>query len=291
MQSKSFSALILIAVLALVASNSLYIVDETERAIKLKFGQIVESDIQPGLHFKIPVLNTIRKFDARVLTMDARPQRYLTLEKKAVIVDSFIKWRIANVQAYYEATSGDELVAARLLAPRVDEGLRNQFGERTMYEVVSGERDEIMTELTAKLNEITKAELGIEIRDIRVKRIDLPPEVSHAVYERMNTERQREAREHRSQGKELAEGIRADADRQKQIILAEAFRESERIRGEGDATAASTYAKAYTQDPEFYSFVRSLEAYRNTFNNRDDIMVLEPDSDFFNYLKQSTPAN
>ncbi len=291
MQSKSFSALILIAVLALVASNSLYIVDETERAIKLKFGQIVESDIQPGLHFKIPVLNTIRKFDARVLTMDARPQRYLTLEKKAVIVDSFIKWRIANVQAYYEATSGDELVAARLLAPRVDEGLRNQFGERTMYEVVSGERDEIMTELTAKLNEITKAELGIEIRDIRVKRIDLPPEVSHAVYERMNTERQREAREHRSQGKELAEGIRADADRQKQIILAEAFRESERIRGEGDATAASTYAKAYTQDPEFYSFVRSLEAYRNTFNNRDDIMVLEPDSDFFNYLKQATPAN
>ena len=291
MQSKSFSALILIAVLALVASNSLYIVDETERAIKLKFGQIVESDIQPGLHFKIPVLNTIRKFDARVLTMDARPQRYLTLEKKAVIVDSFIKWRIANVQAYYEATSGDELVAARLLAPRVDEGLRNQFGERTMYEVVSGERDEIMTVLTSKLNDITKAELGIEIRDIRVKRIDLPPEVSHAVYERMNTERQREAREHRSQGKELAEGIRADADRQRQIILAEAFRESERIRGEGDATAASTYAKAYTQDPEFYSFVRSLEAYRNTFNNRDDIMVLEPDSDFFNYLKQASPAN
>ncbi len=290
MQSKSFSALILIAVLALVASNSLYIVDETERAIKLRFGQIVESDIQPGLHFKIPVLNTIRKFDARVLTMDARPQRYLTLEKKAVIVDSFIKWRIANVQAYYEATSGDELVASRLLAPRVDEGLRNQFGERTMYEVVSGERDEIMTELTSKLNTITKAELGIEIRDIRVKRIDLPPEVSHAVYERMNTERQREAREHRSQGKELAEGIRADADRQKQIILAEAFRESERIRGEGDATAASTYAQAYTQDPEFYSFVRSLEAYRNTFNNRDDIMVIEPDSDFFNYLKQASPA-
>ncbi|MBB1485001.1 protease modulator HflC [Oceanospirillum sediminis] len=286
MQGKSFPALVLIAILALVVSNSLYIVDETERAIKLRFGQIVESDIQPGLHFKIPVLNTIRKFDARVLTMDARPQRYLTLEKKAVIVDSFIKWRIASVQAYYEATSGDELVAARLLAPRVDEGLRNQFGERTMYEVVSGERDEIMNELTSKLNEITKAELGIEIRDIRVKRIDLPPEVSHAVYERMNTERQREAREHRSQGKELAEGIRADADRQKQIILAEAFRESERIRGEGDAIAASTYAKAYQQDPEFYSFVRSLEAYRNTFNSKDDIMVLEPDSDFFNYMKQ-----
>lgn len=286
MQSKSFPALVLIAILALVASNSLYIVDETERAIKLKFGEIVESDIQPGLHFKIPVLNDIRKFDSRVLTMDARPQRYLTLEKKAVIVDSFIKWRIADVQEYYQATSGDELVAARLLAPRVDEGLRNQFGERTMYEVVSGERDELMTELTAKLNAITKEELGIEIRDIRVKRIDLPPEVSHAVYERMNTERQREAREHRSQGKELAEGIRADADRQKQIILAEAFRESERIRGEGDAIAAGTYADAYTQDPEFYSFIRSLEAYRNTFNSRDDIMVLEPDSDFFNYMKQ-----
>ena len=226
-----------------------------------------------------------------MLTLDARPQRYLTLEKKAVIVDSFIKWRIANVQEFYQVTSGDELVAARLLAPRIDEGLRNQFGERTMYEVVSGERDEIMTELTARLNEITKEELGIEILDIRVKRIDLPPEVSHAVYERMNTERQREAREHRSEGKELAEGIRADADRQKQVVLAEAFRESERVRGEGDAIAAATYAKAYKQDPEFYSFIRSLEAYRNTFNSKNDIMILEPDSDFFNYMKQSTNAN
>ncbi len=291
MQSKSFSALILIAILAMVGSNSLFIVGETERAIKLKFGEIVDADIKPGLHFKMPVLHTIRKFDARVLTLDARPQRYLTLEKKAVIVDSFIKWRIANVQEFYQVTSGDELVAARLLAPRIDEGLRNQFGERTMYEVVSGERDEIMTELTARLNEITKEELGIEILDIRVKRIDLPPEVSHAVYERMNTERQREAREHRSEGKELAEGIRADADRQKQVVLAEAFRESERVRGEGDAIAAATYAKAYKQDPEFYSFIRSLEAYRNTFNSKNDIMILEPDSDFFNYMKQSTNAN
>jgi membrane protease subunit HflC len=291
MQSKSFSALILIAILAMVGSNSLFIVGETERAIKLKFGEIVSADIQPGLHFKMPVLHTIRKFDARVLTLDARPQRYLTLEKKAVIVDSFIKWRIANVQEFYQVTSGDELVAARLLAPRIDEGLRNQFGERTMYEVVSGERDEIMTELTARLNEITKEELGIEILDIRVKRIDLPPEVSHAVYERMNTERQREAREHRSEGKELAEGIRADADRQKQVVLAEAFRESERVRGEGDAIAAATYAKAYKQDPEFYSFIRSLEAYRNTFNSKNDIMILEPDSDFFNYMKQSKNVN
>lgn len=291
MQSKSFSALILIAILAMVGSNSLFIVGETERAIKLKFGEIVDADIKPGLHFKMPVLHTIRKFDARVLTLDARPQRYLTLEKKAVIVDSFIKWRIANVQEFYQVTSGDELVAARLLAPRIDEGLRNQFGERTMYEVVSGERDEIMIELTARLNEITKEELGIEILDIRVKRIDLPPEVSHAVYERMNTERQREAREHRSEGKELAEGIRADADRQKQVVLAEAFRESERVRGEGDAIAAATYAKAYKQDPEFYSFIRSLEAYRNTFNSKNDIMILEPDSDFFNYMKQSKNVN
>jgi membrane protease subunit HflC len=287
MQTKSISALILIAVLALVGANSLYIVDETERAIKLKFGEIIEADIKPGLHFKIPVLNTIRKFEARILTMDSRPQRYLTLEKKAVIVDSFIKWRIANVQEYYQATSGDELVAARLLAPRVDEGLRNQFGERTMYEVVSGERDELMDELTEKLNAVTKEELGIEIRDIRVKRIDLPQEVSHAVFERMNTERQREAREHRSQGKELAEGIRADADRQRQVILAEAFRESERIRGEGDATAAATYASAYTKNPEFYSFIRSLEAYRNSFSSKSDIMILKPDSEFFNYMKKS----
>lgn len=287
MQSKSFPALILIAILALVGANSLYIVDETERAIKLKFGQIIDADIKPGLHVKIPVLHTIRKFDARMLTMDSRPQRYLTLEKKAVIVDSFIKWRIADVQKYYEATSGDELQAARLLAPRMDEGLRNQFGERTMYEVISGERDELMDELTLKLNTITQEELGIEIRDIRVKRIDLPPEVSHAVYERMNTERQREAREHRSEGKEIAEGIRADADRQRQIILAEAFRESERIRGEGDAIAAATYANAYTKNPEFYSFIRSLEAYRNSFSSKDDVMVIKPESEFFNYMKKS----
>ncbi len=287
MQSKSFSALILIAILALVGSNSLYIVNETERAIKLKFGEIIDSDIKPGLHFKLPVLHTIRKFDARILTMDSRPQRYLTLEKKAVIVDSFIKWRIADVQQYYEATSGDELVAARLLAPRMDEGLRNQFGERTMYEVISGERDELMDELTVRLNTITQDELGIEIRDIRVKRIDLPPEVSHAVYERMNTERQREAREHRSEGKEIAEGIRADADRQRQVVLAEAFRESERIRGEGDAIAAATYANAYTKNPEFYSFIRSLEAYRNSFSSKSDVMVLKPESEFFNYMKKS----
>ncbi|WP_086481704.1 protease modulator HflC [Oceanospirillum sanctuarii] len=287
MQSKSFPALILIAILALVGANSIYIVNETERAIKLKFGQIIDSDIKPGLHFKIPVLHTIRKFDARMLTMDSRPQRYLTLEKKAVIVDSFIKWRIADVQKYYEATSGDELQAARLLAPRMDEGLRNQFGERTMYEVISGERDELMDELTVKLNTITQDELGIEIRDIRVKRIDLPPEVSHAVYERMNTERQREAREHRSEGKEIAEGIRADADRQRQIILAEAFRESERIRGEGDAIAAATYAGAYQKNPEFYSFIRSLEAYRNSFSSKDDVMVIKPESEFFNYMKNS----
>ncbi|WP_417598169.1 protease modulator HflC [Oceanospirillum sp.] len=287
MQSKSFSALILIAILALVGSNSLYIVNETERAIKLKFGEIIDSDIKPGLHFKLPVLHTIRKFDARILTMDSRPQRYLTLEKKAVIVDSFIKWRIADVQQYYEATSGDELVAARLLAPRMDEGLRNQFGERTMYEVISGERDELMDELTVRLNTITQDELGIEIRDIRVKRIDLPPEVSHAVFERMNTERQREAREHRSEGKEIAEGIRADADRQRQVVLAEAFRESERIRGEGDAVAAATYANAYTKNPEFYSFIRSLEAYRNSFSSKSDVMVLKPESEFFNYMKKS----
>lgn len=287
MQSKSFPALILIAILALVGANSLYIVDETERAIKLKFGEIIQTDIKPGLHFKIPVLHTVRKFDARILTMDARPQRYLTLEKKAVIVDSFIKWRIDDVQKYYEATSGDELQAARLLAPRVDEGLRNQFGERTMYEVISGERDELMNELTTNLNRTTQKELGIAIRDIRVKRIDLPSEVSHAVYERMNTERQREAREHRSEGKEIAEGIRADADRQRQVILAEAFRKSEFIRGEGDAKAAAIYANAYKQNPELYSFIRSLEAYRNSFSSKDDIMVLKPDSEFFNYMNKS----
>lgn len=286
MAPRSLASVIVILVVVIIASQCLYIVTERERAVLLKFGEVVETDVQPGLHFMIPVMNKVRKFDGRLLTLDARPQRYLTLEKKAVIVDSFVKWRISEVEKYYTATSGDEFVAARLLSSRVDTGLRNQFGERSMHEVVSGERDELMTELTAELNQIAQQELGLEVLDVRVKGIDLPPEVSNTVFNRMATEREREARDHRAKGKELAEGIAADADRQKTVIEAEAYRDSEQIRGEGDARAAAIYAAAYNKDPEFYAFYRSLNAYKETFGNKSDLLVLEPDNDFFKYLNK-----
>jgi membrane protease subunit HflC len=287
MNNKSLFILGLLALLVFVTSNSLFVVKETERAVVLKFGAVVRPDVQPGLHFKIPFVNTVRSFDARLLTLDSPSERYLTLEKKAVIVDSYTKWRIADVQKFYTSTSGDEFNAQNLLAQRVKAGLRDQFGKRSMYEVVSGQRDELMDTLTARLDKAMRTELGIEVVDIRVKQIDLPSEVSESVYARMNTERQREAREHRAMGRELAEGISAAADRQRTVIEANAFRDSQVLRGEGDATAASIYAKAYSQDPEFYAFIRSLEAYRNSFSSKSDIMVVDPSSDFFRYLGDS----
>lgn len=285
MSNRGLGSLIVVALLALLAWNTLFTVSEKERAILLKFGEIVDADLPPGLHWKVPVLHEVRRFDARVLTFDTSPQRYLTVEKKALMVDSFIKWRIETVKDYYTATGGDEFIAARLLMPRVDQGLRNQVGVRAMHEVVSGERDQLMADLTVNLNAITRKELGIEILDIRVKRIDLPAEVSQAVFDRMNSEREREARELRSKGRELAEGIQADADRQRRVILASAYRDSEKIRGEGDAQAAAIYAKAYEQDREFYRFYRSLQAYKEVFKDQGDLLVLEPDGAFFDYLK------
>lgn len=289
MKNLSVSLLFVILVLVLVASQTLYVVKETERAVVLKFGEIVEADVMPGLHFKLPIMNEVKKFDARILTMDSRPQRYLTLEKKAVIVDSYVKWRIESVSKFYTATSGDEIIANRVLSSRVDTGLRNQFGERTMHEVVSGERDQLMDELRVGLDDVAKSELGITIVDIRVKRIDLPPDVSESVYQRMRTEREREAREHRSKGLELAEGIRADADRQQVVLESEAYRDSEIIRGDGDAVAANIYSSVYTQDPDFYEFYRSLQAYRESFNSQGDIFVVKPDSEFFKYLNKIDP--
>lgn len=279
--------LALVLILVLVATQCLYIVSERERAVLLRFGEVVEPDVKPGLHFKLPIVNKVRIFDGRLLTLDALPQRYLTQEKKAVVVDSFVKWRVADVESFYTATSGDEQVAKRLLSSRVDTGLRNQFGSRSMHEVVSGERDQLMIELTDKLNSIAQKELGIEVLDVRVKGIDLPPEVSSSVFSRMATERQREAREHRAKGRELAEGIEADADRQKVVIESEAYRKAQLIRGEGDATAAAIYAEAYNRDPEFYAFYRSLDAYKATFGKSSDLLVLDPKSDFFKYLTDS----
>lgn len=287
MSNRNIAIIVALFALIFLASNSLFVVKETERAVMLKFGRVVESDISPGLHIKTPFVNTVSKFDARLLTLDSQPQRFLTLEKKAVMVDSYAKWRIADVEKYYTATNGEELRAHSLLAQRINTGLRNEFGERTMHEVISGERDQLMIDLVNTLDRLTEEEFGIQLVDVRVKRIDLPDQVSQSVYNRMNSEREREAREHRSKGKELAEGIRAAADRDKVVIESDAYRDAEQIRGEGDAQAAAIYAKAYSQDGEFYSFVRSLQAYRASFANKGDVMLVEPDSAFFRYLNDS----
>ena len=287
MQTKSILFGFLLAAVALVASNALYIVSEYERGVLLRFGKVSNADIPPGLHIKVPVADEVKKFDARVLTLDARPERFLTVEKKSITVDSFAKWRIVDVGKYYTATNGEESRADRLLAQRINEGLRNQFAQRSLQEVVSGERDQLMDELKVQLNEIMQESLGVEVVDVRVKRIDLPDEVSGPVFNRMSAEREKEAQEHRSKGKEQAEIIRADADRQKTILEAEAYRDAELLRGEGDAQAAAIYAEAYSQDAEFYSFVRSLTAYKNTFRNKGDILLVEPDSDFFRYLNKA----
>jgi membrane protease subunit HflC len=281
-----FKALGLLVVVVIAVNSTLYIVSEFERGVKLRFGKLIEADIQPGLHVKIPFVDDVRIFDARVLTVDAQPASFFTIEKKRLIVDSYAKWRIANVETYYKATGGVESVAHNRLANRVNTGLRNQFGTRTLHEVVSGERDLLMKNITDDLNRTVLDSLGIEVIDVRVKRIDLPQEVSGPVFRRMTAEREKEARELRSTGKEKAEKIRAAADRERTIELANAYRDAEELRGEGDAEAAKIYASAYQKDPEFYSFVRSLNAYKNSFSNKGDIMLVEPDSDFFKYLKQ-----
>ncbi|MFC3283159.1 protease modulator HflC [Litchfieldella rifensis] len=277
-----------LAAAAWLASSSLYIVDETERAVKLRFGEVIEENIQAGLHFKIPITQTIRKFDIRVLTLDTDPSRYLTLEQKAVIVDSFVQWQVVNPTRYYEATAGDEMMAVRLIQPRVDESLRNEFGRLNLQQIISERRDELMTGPTQELDRLLRDELGVSIIDIRVKQIDLPEDVSTAVYDRMRSEREREAREWRAQGQEEAERLRANADRRHQVLLAQARERAETLRGEGDAEAAAIFSQAYQQDEEFYSFWRSLNAYRTSFDGDGNMLVLEPSSDFFRYL--NSPA-
>lgn len=288
MSNKSLTALIVGVVLAIVLWNSFYIVSQTERAVMLRFGRIVEPDVKPGLHMKIPYVNSVRKFDARLMTLDSTTSRFLTLEKKALMVDSYAKWRVDDAERFYTATSGMKQIADERLARRLEAALRDQFGKRTLHESVSGQRDELMGQVTNTLNRAAQQELGIEVVDVRVKGIDLPREVNRSVFERMSSEREREAREHRAKGKELAEGIRADADRQRRVLLAEAFREAEELRGDGDAQAAAIYAAAYGQDQEFYAFHRSLQAYRESFANKEDVLVLDPKSDFFRYLESST---
>lgn len=290
MGNRTFVVGFVLVLLGLLGMNSLYVVTELERAILLEFGRVVNDDIKPGLHVKLPIINEVRKFDGRVRTTDAPSERFLTLEKKAVIVDSFAKYKVANVQTYYTATSGDERRAEELLKERINNGLRNEISKRSLHEVVSGERDELMLILTERLNKVAQEELGVSVIDVRVKRIDLPPEVSQSVYNRMNTERDIEAREHRAKGQELAVGIRADADKQREVLLAEAYSKAEEVRGEGDALAARIYAAAYTQDKEFYEFTRSMTAYQRTFSSKGDILLIQPDSEFFKYLNNSAGA-
>ena len=286
---KNFVALGFVFLVVVIAGNSLFVVKETERAVMLQFGELVNNDIEPGLHVMIPWVNTVRKFDARLLTEDSPRRRYLTLEQKALEVDSYAKWRIIDVGQFYISTRGEVSTAGRLLAERINDGLRDQIGERTLAEVVAGERDQLMLALTNDLNESTAIDLGIEIIDVRVKRIDLPEDVRSSVYDRMITERSREAQEIRSRGDELAIGIRADADRQAVIFEAEAYRDAEETRGEGDATATGIYADAYSKDPEIYAFTRSLNSYRETFSSKNDVLLLDPDSDYFKYLKNGVP--
>jgi membrane protease subunit HflC len=285
---KNAFAGILVFFLFVAGSDAVFVVRETERAILLRFGQIIDADLEPGLHFKMPWVNTVRKFDGRVLTVTAEAQRYLTLEQKALVVDSFAKWRIVDVEAFYTSSTGEESRTSNLLAQRINDGLRNKFGERDLQEVVSGQRDLLMEELTRELNLSTAEEYGIEVIDVRVKQIELPLDVRSSVYERMTSERQREAQQLRSRGNELAIGIEADADRQEAVLLVEAYRDAERIRGEGDAIASSTYAAAYSRNEEFYAFTRSINSYQESFSNKGDVLLVDPDSEYFKYMRGST---
>ena len=269
----------------IAAGAMLFTVDQRQYAIIFQLGEIKEVVKEPGPSFKWPLIQNVRFFDRRILTMDSvEPERFLTAEKKPVLVDSFVKWRIADVHQYYISVGGDELLARTRLAQTVNSGLREEFGRRTVHDVVSGARDKIMEDVQKKADADARA-IGVEIVDVRLKRVDLPPEVSESVYRRMETERKRVANELRSQGAAEAEKIRADADKQREVIVAEAYRDAQKIKGEGDAKAAATYGKAFGENPEFYAFYRSLEAYRQSFSNKNDVMVVDPSADFFKYLK------
>jgi len=286
MSEKTLFALIgLVALMALLA-GSMFSVSERERAVMFQFGEIVRDDFKPGLYFKIPLIQNVRKFDGRVLTLDSEPEEYLTSEKKNVLVDSYVKWRIENVARYFTATGGEVTNANQRLSELIKNGLRDEFGKRTIQEVISGERAQIMDLLTVQANKLVK-ELGIQVVDVRIIRIEYAASISNSVYQRMEAERQRVAKDLRSRGAEAAEKIRADADRQRTVILAEAYRDAERTRGEGDATSSEIYAKAFSKNSEFYSFYRSLTAYKKTFADRSDIIVLKPDSEFFKYFNSA----
>ena len=273
-------------VIAIIFYFSVFTVNEWQQALVFKFREIQRSNNEPGIHFMIPLVNYAQKIEKRLLNLDKEPQRFLTKEKKDVIVDYYVKWRITDIEKFYTATRGNLVSANTLLEQRINRALRDQFGARTIQEVVSGERTQIMSVVTSTTSNLSD-ELGISVIDVRTKRIDLPAEVSNSVYQRMRAERDRVAKGFRARGAEAAERIRANADREREVILANAYRDAETIRGEGDAQATEVYAAAFTKDREFYSFYRSLNAYQNSFNQGNDILLIEPKSDFFKYFNKS----
>ena len=275
--------LIIVALVLIITKSALYVIDEKEIAIKFKLGEIVTIINEPGLYFKTPFVNNVKFFDKRIQTLDERPDRFLTGEKKNVIVDSYVKWKIADAKRFYTSTGGNIVTANSRLSAVVKDGLRNEFGKRTIQEVVSGNRKEIMRKMT-KIAKKGAKEFGIAVIDLRIKRIDLSVEVNESVYNRMSAERKRIAKDLRAKGAEAAEIIQATADKERSIILANAYRDSEKIKGDGDAEASSIYAEAFTKNKEFYNFYRSLDAYKKSFNSKNDMMVLDPKSEFFRYF-------
>ena len=288
--TKGMNLLVLAGLILALVLNSLFVIDEKEDGIVFQFGEAIKSDLPTGLNFKLPIIQNVKKYDSRLQTLDEEPNRILTVESKYLIVDSFVKYRITDVRTFYDATSGSFINLNNLLGQRTAFELKNQFGRRTVTELVSGERDQLMRDMRNNLGN-SVSDLGIEIIDFRVKRIDLPPELSNSVYERMRSERNRLAEELRAQGNELSNEIRSAAEKQRVIILADAYKTSEQIRGEGDAKAAAIYASAFSKDSEFYEFTRSMRAYNATFNNKSDILVIDPKSDFFKYLNKSKGTN
>ena len=291
MGNKANIVVIVLVALGLLASATLFTVDQRQFAIVFQLGEVKEVISEPGLKVKLPVIQNVRFFDKRILTIDTpEPERFITAEKQNVLVDHFVKWRIIDPRLYFESVAGDEVRARTRLLQTVNAGLREEFGRRTVPDVVSGERDLIMENMRVRADTDAR-QIGVQIVDVRLKRVDLPTEVSESVYRRMEAERLRVANELRSEGGAIAEQIRADADRQREIIIANANREAQTIMGEGDARATEIYADAFGRDPEFFSFFRSLEAYRESFSSRNDVMVVDPSSDFFRFLKSPVGAN
>ncbi|MBP9216192.1 MAG: protease modulator HflC [Agitococcus sp.] len=287
MNPRTMQALSITLIILSILSSTVYTIRETQRGILVQFGEIIDANLSAGIGLKIPFMHEVKKFDIRTQVTDTERTEYLTQENKFLIVDSYVLWRIIDLKKYFTVTGGDTRKAESLLMARVNDSLKNKVSERTVHEVVAGQRDQMMQQLTQETNTLAKKEFGIEVVDVRVKRVDFPESISESIYNRMRTEREREAREHRSQGNELAETIKAESEREQKVIMAEAYKQSETLRGEGDAQAASIAAAAFGKDAEFYRFYRSMQAYKASFNKSSDMMVLKGDSEFLHYMRQS----